>query len=159
MHLDSEMLRQYIPHRDAMLFTHQVSVLAHNHYTGLAAWKADSFVFSGHFPGQPIVPGVMLIEAAAQIAGVGLCATDPLAQSIAKTNLGFLAGIRKCFFRRPVPPGLEIRYELRTRQMAKGVVDVSGEASCAYGSVAELQFLFAQASEGSVSMLLSQAAA
>jgi 3-hydroxymyristoyl/3-hydroxydecanoyl-(acyl carrier protein) dehydratase len=55
-----------------------------------------------------------------------------------------LAGIRKCFFRRPVPPGLKLSFDLRIRHVADGVVNVTGDVSCESGTVASLEFVFAQ---------------
>lgn len=145
MHLDRAAIQLFIPHRDDMLFARQVTVLAHDHYTGEAAWHADSFVFKGHFPGQPIVPGVMVIEAAAQIAGAGLRAGDPRAQARADGNVGMLLAVRKCFFRRPVPPGLTLAFDLHTRQVSNEVVNVTGEVTSERGRIASLEFVFAQA--------------
>lgn len=144
IYLNSDDVKKYIPHRDAMLFAQNVTVLDHNHYQGDATWQEDSFVFQGHFPGTPVVPGVIILEAGAQIAGVGLLAGDPKSRASVSNNIGLLAGIRKCFFRRPVPPGLKLTFDIHIRHIADDIVNVSGEVSCESGSVASLEFVFAQ---------------
>lgn len=144
IYLDKEAIQTFIPHRDAMLFAQSVTVLDHNHYQGETTWLEDSFVFQGHFPGAPIVPGVIIVEAGAQIAGVGLLAGDPRSRASVNNNIGLLAGIRKCFFRRPVPPGLKLTFDIHIRHLADDIVNVSSEVSCEFGSVASLEFVFAQ---------------
>jgi 3-hydroxyacyl-[acyl-carrier-protein] dehydratase len=144
IYLDKEAIKKFIPHRDAMLFAQNVTVLDHNHYQGDTTWSEDSFVFQGHFPGTPVVPGVIILEAGAQIAGVGLLAGDPKSRASVSNNIGLLAGIRKCFFRRPVPPGLTLTFDIHIRHIADDVVNVSSEVSCEFGSVASLEFVFAQ---------------
>jgi 3-hydroxyacyl-[acyl-carrier-protein] dehydratase len=142
--LDAHAIAQFIPHRDAMLFAQQVTVLAHDYYTGEATWAEDSFVFKGHFPGRAIVPGVMIIEAAAQIAGAGLRAGDPIANASAAGNIGVLMAVRKCIFRHPVTPNMKLFFELRIRQISPDVANVEGTAHNEHGLVANLEFVFAQ---------------
>jgi 3-hydroxyacyl-[acyl-carrier-protein] dehydratase len=144
IYLDKVEIQKFIPHRDAMLFAQNVVVLDHNHYQGDTVWSEDSFVFQGHFPGAPVVPGVIIVEAGAQIAGVGLLAGDPKSRALVRNNIGLLAGIRKCFFRRPVPPGLKLTFDIHIRHIADDVVNVSSEVSCEFGNVASLEFVFAQ---------------
>ena len=145
LHLDEYAIQSLIPHRDEMLFPHQVTVLDANHFTGQVVWKAEAFVVKGHFPGRPIVPGVIIVEAGAQIAGVGMLAGNPKARARKHASIGLLAGIRKCFFKRPVPPGMLLTYDLHVRHVTDDVVNVTGEVSCVLGPVASLEFVFAQA--------------
>ena len=147
IHLDEHAIQNLIPHRDAMLFPHHVTVLDAHHFTGQVVWAADAFVVKGHFPGRPIVPGVIIVEAGAQIAGVGLLAGNPKARARKDASIGLLAGIRKCFFKRPVPPDMLLSYDLHVRHVTDDVVNVTGEVSCVLGPVASLEFAFAQASK------------
>ncbi len=144
MVLDLAGIKRFIPHREPMLFARSVTVLAHNHFLGQAVWDADSFVFQGHFDAQPLVPGVMILEAAAQIAGVGLLAGDPAAKPESDSQVGLLAGVRKCLFKRPVPPGMQLQFDLRSRQMAQGLANIEGNVMFGTESVAVLEFTFVQ---------------
>ena len=127
-----------------MRFAETVTVLAHNHYQGTAIFSANSFVLQGHFPGHPIVPGVMIIEAGAQIAAAGLRAGDPRARDAAIGRLGVLLAIRKCFFRLPVLPEQRLDYELQCRQLSDSAVNICGQVHSRGILVATLEFAFGQ---------------
>src|SRR6218665_3838152 len=105
IHLDAAGVYELLPHRGDMQLIESLTVLDHDHYQASALWSADGAILRGHFPGLPLVPGVMLVELVAQVAGAGMRAGSPAARRLAGEYLGLLAGIRKCSFRRPVLPG------------------------------------------------------
>lgn len=115
--LDAAALRQVLPHRGDILFVRQVTVLAHDRCTGTAIWSPDLPILQGHFPGMRVVPGVLLVEAVAQVAGAGMLVGDAYARGMGENHVGLLAGIRKCSFKRPVLPGDALGISVATRQM------------------------------------------
>jgi 3-hydroxyacyl-[acyl-carrier-protein] dehydratase len=144
IHLDGSAIESFIPHRKPMRFAETVTVLANNHYTGTALFASDSFVLQGHFPEHPIVPGVMIIEAGAQIAAAGLRAGDLRVRRAAKGQIGVLMAVRKCFFRKPVLPNTRLDFELHCRQISDSAVNVTGEVHFANDLMANLEFVFGQ---------------
>jgi 3-hydroxymyristoyl/3-hydroxydecanoyl-(acyl carrier protein) dehydratase len=87
-------------------------------------------IFAGHFPAKPILPGVLLIEAVAQTAGVMLGSAAP---QVAREGVALLAAVNRFKFFKPVTPGREVRIETKkltdAGQMAliSGTVYVNGE--------------------------------
>jgi 3-hydroxyacyl-[acyl-carrier-protein] dehydratase len=87
--------------------------------------------FAGHFPGDPILPGVFLIEAAAQAAGVMMAASDPRPGTTKR-----LAAINQFKFRKPVRPGATIEIETRLLVENEGMASVSAVITVAGETVA-----------------------
>jgi 3-hydroxyacyl-[acyl-carrier-protein] dehydratase len=148
-------ITKLLPHRGEMLFLRRLTVLAHNHYRGIVQWAADSEILRGHFPGLPIVPGVLLVEAVAQAAGAGLLAGDPTVQSMGENFIGVLAGIRKCSFKRPVLPGEAVAVEVRCRQMSPSAVAATGAVTVGDEDAADIEILIINSPRTSIEKYLA----
>lgn len=123
-----------LPHRYPMLLVDRVAELVTNER--IRAIKAVSFnesFFQGHFPGRPIMPGVLQIEALAQAAGILAVETMNLAGS---GKLVYFMAIEDAKFRAPVEPGclltLEVSFVQKRARVCKfrGVASVDGKATC-----------------------------
>lgn len=139
--LDEDDIQRVLPHRGEILFVKRVTILANNRYVGYATWSRDLHVLQGHFPGMPLVPGVLLVEAVAQVAGAGMLVGDAYARSMGDGYLGMLAGIRKCSFKRPVLPDEWVVIEVASRQMSEAAVSLSGLLSVDNAEVASVEIL------------------
>ena len=104
-----------LPHRGEALFIDQVT-LALSHASGQACWSEDHPHLRGHFPGLPLVPGVFLIEAIAQLAGLVIATRDASGRPL----LGVLAGIKRALFHRPVKPAQRITFEVDVSEVMAG---------------------------------------
>jgi 3-hydroxyacyl-[acyl-carrier-protein] dehydratase len=98
---------------------------------GVKAVTATEWFFQGHFPGMPVVPGVIQVEALAQTMGVYVAKQPGFGDRI-----GLFAGIDECRFKRVVKPGDVMRLEVTMEKLgrrfgrAKGVATVDGEVCC-----------------------------
>ncbi|GAA0743373.1 3-hydroxyacyl-ACP dehydratase [Ideonella azotifigens] len=141
LQLDRNAIEQLIPHRGDALLVHSAEVLGEGRFAGSACWSTELAAMQGHFPGRPIVPAVHLVEAAAQIAGAALRASEPQAQAAGGGQLGVLAMIQRCKFLRAVLPGQQVRFTLAVDRATAGFVSVSGQAAVDGQRVAELSFV------------------
>ena len=130
--LDSEQIKDIIPHRYPFLLVDKVVEM--EEATRVIAIKNVSInepFFQGHFPDYPVMPGVLIIEALAQVGAVAM-----LGMEENKGKIGFLAGVDKCRFKRQVVPGDQLKLEVEITRIkgpigkGKGTATVDGEIAC-----------------------------
>ncbi|QHL91199.1 3-hydroxyacyl-ACP dehydratase FabZ [Sphingomonas changnyeongensis] len=124
--LDITRVLAALPHRYPMLLVDRVESLVPDQ--SIAAIKAVSFnepFFQGHFPGRPIMPGVLIVEALAQAAGVLAIETLGLAGT---GKLVYFMAIENAKFRKPVEPGVLLRLEVSFVQKRARVCKFAGRA-------------------------------
>jgi 3-hydroxyacyl-[acyl-carrier-protein] dehydratase len=131
--LDRLGIEALIPHRAPFLLVDRVLSDDRTTQTLVAELdvRADAFWTVGHFPGMPIMPGVLQVEALAQAMGLYVARTEGFG-----ARLGLFAKIEACRFTRMVTPGDTLRLEVTMQKMgsrmgtARGVASVNGEPAC-----------------------------
>jgi 3-hydroxyacyl-[acyl-carrier-protein] dehydratase len=141
--LNADDVAQLIPHRGDIFFARDIRLLGPDHYLGFVSWDVTSMGIAGHFPMLPIIPAVYLIEAAAQVAGAGMLASQTDASGKIADNLGVLAGVRRCAFMKPVLPGQQVIFNLTAQQASGGFVFVKGNAAVDNTQVASFDLIVA----------------
>jgi 3-hydroxyacyl-[acyl-carrier-protein] dehydratase len=126
-----------IPHREPFLFVD--AILERSDARVVVEWtpKPDAPFFRGHYPGRPIVPGVLICESAFQ-AGAILCASDPLAAS---GGVPVLAKVSEARFRRPVAPGETLRIEVSLDERVAAARFMTAKVTCSGENVLRVQFV------------------
>ena len=136
--LDIRRVMAALPHRYPMLLVDRVESL--DPEKGIVAIKAVTMneqFFQGHFPGRPIMPGVLIVEALAQAAGVLAVEAFGLAGS---GKLVYFMAIESAKFRQPVEPGVLLRLEVEFVQKRSSVCKFAGRALVDGKLAAEAQF-------------------
>jgi 3-hydroxyacyl-[acyl-carrier-protein] dehydratase len=136
--LDIRRVMAALPHRYPMLLIDRVESL--DPEKGIVAIKAVTInepFFQGHFPGRPIMPGVLIVEALAQAAGVLAVEALGLAGS---GKLVYFMAIESAKFRAPVEPGVLLRLEVQFVQKRASVCKFAGRASVDGKLAAEANF-------------------
>jgi 3-hydroxyacyl-[acyl-carrier-protein] dehydratase len=134
-------IEKLLPHRGDIFVCRNLIVAGPHDFKGYANWPLENALIQGHFPGFHVVPGVLLIETMAQLAGAGMLAGDPYVRSLTGDLIGVLAAIRKCTFRQPVHPGCDVEFVIKCRQMAPMAVQVVAQVNANGVGVAELDIL------------------
>ena len=136
--LDIEKILEILPHRWPFIMVDRVTdVVPNEHIRGHKSVSMNEPWFLGHFPKHPIMPGVLVLEALAQIGGILAYVSEPFDP---ETSLLYFLGIDKAKFRRPVVPGARLDLEVKVIQHRTNVWKLRGEASadgtlCAQGDL------------------------
>ncbi|CAN5667305.1 3-hydroxyacyl-ACP dehydratase FabZ [soil metagenome] len=145
MKLGPAEIRELIPHRYPFLLVDKIEELEPGERAvGIKNVTQNEPFFQGHFPDYPVMPGVLIVEAMAQVGAVGVMVNEEY-----RNKLALFAGIDGVRFRRQVVPGDVLRMEVHIERLkgrigrGRGLATVDGEKACE----AELMFAFADREE------------
>jgi beta-hydroxyacyl-ACP dehydratase FabZ len=133
--LDIEAIRDILPHRFPFLLVDRIEELEAERIVGIKNVTVNEPFFVGHFPDYPVMPGVLIVEAMAQVAGVLVLSGIP----DRKNKLVLLAGVDGAKFRKPVRPGDQVRIEMKLLKRKTTLAKMSGTASVDGVIVAEAE--------------------
>lgn len=130
--LDITQIKEIIPHRYPFLLVDKIlEVEDGQKAVGIKNVTANEEFFNGHFPDYPVMPGVLIVEALAQVGAVAM-----LKKEENRGRLAFFAGIDNCRFKKQVKPGDQLRLEVEIIRLrgpigkGKAVATVDGEVAC-----------------------------
>ena len=138
-YLDIGAIQQIIPHRFPFLLVDRIlELVPGERAVGLKNVSADEPFFEGHFPGYPVMPGVLIVESMAQTAAVMMLAGE---NGSGPRRIPLFAGMEKVKFRCPVVPGDQLRLELSMLQQRAGTCRLAGRALVGEDLAAQAQIL------------------
>ena len=125
--LNKNQIKELLPHRDPMLLIDELQDINKlKSATGIVNVKKDSFFVQGHFPDQPVMPGVLIVEAFGQSAAA--LTAQGLDKSTYEDKLVFLMGVEKARFRNPVIPDCKLLLKIEAIRSHGRVWKYKGEA-------------------------------
>ncbi len=138
--MDIHEILQYLPHRFPFLMVDRVEeVEPGKRIVAIKNVTINEPFFPGHFPNRPVMPGVLILEAMAQVAAIlsfKTAGTKPDANSVY-----YFVGIDKARFKRPVEPGDQLRLDVQVLRTIKGIWKFAGKATVGEYTVAEAELM------------------
>jgi 3-hydroxyacyl-[acyl-carrier-protein] dehydratase len=126
MELNTLEIMDLLPHRYPILLVDRIAEFEKgNRILGIKNVTINEPFFQGHFPDHPIMPGVLILEAMAQVGGVYAI----LANEVGENQVPYFVGIDKAKFRKPVLPGDVLHLELDLQKVRRGIYSFIGKAT------------------------------
>jgi beta-hydroxyacyl-ACP dehydratase FabZ len=138
--LDITQIAKILPHRYPFLLVDRVIELSDERAVGIKCVTINDYFFRGHFPGRPVMPGVLIVEAMAQVGGIIL-----LNKSENRGKIAYFMSVDKVKFRRPVVPGDVLVIEADLGKLRSRTGQVQGRALVDGKLVCEGELMFALA--------------
>ena len=135
--MDIQQIQEILPHRYPFLLVDRIEQVEPDRIVGIKNVTINEPFFVGHFPDFPVMPGVLIVEAMAQVAGVLVLSQ----MQDRKTKLVLLAAVEEAKFRKPVRPGDQLRIEMQVLKRKATIAKMSGTATVGGAVVAEATML------------------
>ena len=137
--INKDQIKELLPHREPMLLIDELkNIKKLSSATAIVNVKKDSFFVNGHFPGEPVMPGVFIVEAFGQAAAA--LTANGLDKSTYENKLVFLMTIEKARFRNPVIPDCKLELKIQAIRTHGRVWKYKGEAFVGDKKMADAQW-------------------
>lgn len=145
--LENTDIQSIIPHRYPFLLVDRVEEVTYGERAvGIKSVSVNEPFFQGHFPGYPVMPGVLIIEALAQVGAIVMLGHEDY-----KGKIALFAGIERVRFRRQVKPGDTLRLEVEVGKIRRSIGKGTGRATVDGELAAEGELMFALVDRDSLS--------
>tara|TARA_B100000427_G_C15429126_1_gene559937 strand:- start:83 stop:532 length:450 start_codon:yes stop_codon:yes gene_type:complete len=137
--LNKDQIKELLPHREPMLLIDELINIKKLHSaTAIVNVSKDSFFVQGHFPGEPVMPGVLIVEAFGQAAAA--LTANGIDKSTYENKLVFLMTVEKARFRNPVIPNCKLELKIEAIRSHGKVWKYKGEAFVGEKKMADAQW-------------------